>query len=78
MVAERADQPHRLLERMFDLEAQAVEPNGLVVISMPKVPIWKPRYFNALRLSWRDRLMIGSRNDQPIACCTVLLVGWRG
>ena len=27
VVAERADQPHRLLERMFDLEAQAVEPN---------------------------------------------------
>src|SRR5277367_483159 len=29
MVAERADQPHRLLERMLDLEAQAVEANDL-------------------------------------------------
>ena len=29
MVAERADQPHRLLERVFDLEAQAVETNDL-------------------------------------------------
>ena len=29
VVAERADQPHRLLERVFDLEAQAVEANDL-------------------------------------------------
>ena len=29
VVAERADQPHRLLERMLDLEAQAVEANDL-------------------------------------------------
>ena len=29
VVGERAEQPHRLLERVFDLEAQAVEANDL-------------------------------------------------
>ena len=29
VVAERTDQPHRLLERMLDFEAQAVEANDL-------------------------------------------------
>jgi len=35
---------------------------GLVVTSVPKVPIWRACEFNALHRMWRDRRKIGDRN----------------
>ena len=32
--------------------------DGLVVTSVPKVPIWKPRNFNVLRPTWHDNILI--------------------
>jgi hypothetical protein len=48
--------------------------HGLVVISVPQVPIWKPRYFNALRLSWRDWFKTGGADACRI--CSLRSLGW--
>ncbi len=66
-LARRSDRLARLQQCQDKLQRQAAEvaarQQGLVVTSVPKVPIWKACEFNALHRMWRDCRKIGGRNS---------------
>src|SRR5208337_796216 len=50
-------------DRASEAGHQSIEQTGLVVTSVPKVPIWKVRHFNWLRRTWLCISLISRENQ---------------